>query len=146
MLEHIPTKQKVIDEIKYALKKEGTVLLSTPSKKAMDIWNILVEAPYRLVLKAKSITLGYDKPLYPNQLKQYLQEAGFNIERFELNVILPPKGVFIYLPKFLTHYFMRICDFIEKHYSKIFAPRFAMHMVVKVKKQSGVATKELERR
>lgn len=41
VLEHIPAKREALDEIAYCLKTEGLLLLSTPSKKTVDFWNLI---------------------------------------------------------------------------------------------------------
>ena len=133
VLEHIPEKQKAINEMAHALKTGGLLLLSTPSKKAVDSWN-LVFAPVawvlRTILRTKADSSPYDTAAAPKDLKEYLIEAGFAIEKFELNVILPPAIYFARLPGFLARVIIGICGLLERRMKKLLAPRFAWHMVV----------------
>jgi SAM-dependent methyltransferase len=133
VLEHIPEKQKAINEMAHALKTGGLLLLSAPSKKAVDSWNF-VFAPVAWVLgpilRRKADRSPYDRATAPKDLREWLMEAGFAIEKFELNVILPPAGYFARLPGFLTSVVLGICGLLERHMKKLLAPRFAWHMVV----------------
>ena len=140
VLEHIPAKRETINEMAYCLKTGGLLLLSTPSKKAVDFWNLVlgpVAWVLRTVLRTKADSLAYDSPTDPKEVNVYLTEAGFAIEKFELNVILPPAIYFAHLPRFSARLVTLVCSFLESHMKKLLAPRFAWHIVVCARKISG---------
>jgi SAM-dependent methyltransferase len=135
VIEHIPDKRGVIGEISRCLKSRGRLVLSTPSKRAMDFWLVFVRA-YRFFTHKQEIKkdIPYDEPLYPIDLKKYVADAGFSMLNFELNVILPPQShYFSIIPHLLTSYIVRICAFTENHMKVIFS-RFALHIVLHAQK------------
>jgi len=135
VLEHIPSKRAAIGEMARVLKPQGTLLLSTPSKSALDFWD-LMSAPFRWILlfTARGRELAYDRPVYPNDLQRYLKEAGFSIENFELNVIMPPLSYFAHLPKFLGRPMPIISGFLENHMKTLLARRLALCIVLLARK------------
>jgi len=135
VLEHIPSKQEAIAEMARVLKTGGILLLSTPSKKALDFWG-LITAPLQLILafRTRERSPAYDSPVYSRELMQYLKKAGFSIEDFELNVIMPPLTYFSHLPKSSGRIFTAVCGFLEKNLKKPLAPYFALSIVVRSKK------------
>ena len=135
VLEHIPDKEKAINEMATSLKEGGALLLSTPSKAAFDFWDFL-SAPLRWALKTRR-GVCYDRPIHAEQLREYLAGAGLSVERFEMNVILPPQSYFAHLPDFVASMATAVCGFLESHFKRQLASRFALHMVVYSRKVSG---------
>lgn len=140
VLEHIPAKREAINEIAYCLKTGGLLLMSTPSKKAVDFWN-LIFSPLAWVMKTmfgeKLDHAPYDSPINRKDLSKYLTDTGFTLEKFELNVLLPPQYLFARLPRFSARIIIVICSFLESHMKRLLAPRFAWHFVVCARKISG---------
>lgn len=135
VLEHIPDKKKVIREMSYCLKSGGRLILSTPSKSAMNFWTSFAKL-LRFVRREAEIDGegAYDKPSYPADLKRYLCDEGFSLLNFELNVILPPQDYFSRISYPLTKFIVTICSLVEK-YTKPLFNRFALHVVLHVRKE-----------
>lgn len=139
VLEHIPAKREAIDEMAYCLKTGGLLLLSTPSKKAVDLWNrILMPLAWimKIILRRKVDSAPYDRPIDRKELIKYLTDTGFAFEKSELNVILPPTHLFTHLPSFFTRVTLVICGFLERFMKQLLAPYFAWHIVMCARKIS----------
>lgn len=138
VLEHIPHKRQVINEISRCSKSGGRLVLSTPSKRAMDFWESFSRFYGFLRHKPKTNEDEgtYDKPLYPADLRRYLKDAGFSLLNFERNVILPPQGYFSLIPRPLMRVIVSLCGLAEKYMKGLFA-RWALHIVVQAQKKPG---------
>lgn len=137
MLEHIYDPKKAIDEIARVLKRRGRALFSTPSKLAWSFWSKIFYLPCHFLRKKNSF-IPYDYPLTPNQFIKHLKSENFGIKRFELNVILPPQGLFSlkqpwHIPKALMPTVLNICSQLEGKRASWFRG-FALHMLIDASK------------
>jgi len=136
VLEHISDAEKAIGEITRVLKKGGRALFSTPSKPARDFWRMF-NLPHRLLGK-KDLLVPYDYPLHPTQLIHWLKLRNLNLNRFELNVILPPQSLFslkqsIHIPKALMPTVLKICSQLERK-ADYWLRGFALHVLIEASK------------
>ena len=138
VLEHVPSPSLAISCMARMLKKNGTLLISTPMEGANKKWRLL-SSPFRLmknILKNKNTKpqkLSFDVPISSEELKEFIEKEHMKLLVFERNAILPPEGYFKKLPRFITVSVVGICEIIEKYFKKIFQP-FAMHAVIKTQK------------
>lgn len=138
VLEHVPSPSLVISEMARMLKKNGTLLISTPLEEANKRWRLL-SSPFRVIKnvfrnkKAKQHKLGFDVPISGRDLKEFIEKEPMSILAFERNVILPPENYFKKIPRSITILVVSICKIIERHFKKAFES-LAMHAVIKAKK------------
>lgn len=86
------------------------------------------------MFRKKVDSAPYDRPINCRDLSKSLTDTGFALEKFELNVILPPAYLFAHLPRFSARITTVICSFLERYMKKLLAPHFARHMVVCARK------------
>lgn len=138
VLEHVPSPSLSIGLMARMLKKNGTLLISTPLEEANKKWRLL-SSPFRAlknILKNKNTKpqkLSFDVPISSRDLKEFIEKEHMKLLVFERNVILPPEGYFKKLPGLIIIFVVASCEIIEKHFKKIFQP-FAMHAVIKIQK------------
>ncbi len=88
----------------------------------------------RCLLNKKNSLVPYDYPLHPVHLIHELEVRNLTINRFELNVILPPQSLFnlkvpYHIPKFLIPAVLDICGQLERKGAR-WLRGFALHMLI----------------
>ena len=150
VLEHLYDPEGALKEINRVLKSGGRLLISTPSRTALQFWAIIIfplRSLLRLRRKVSKFLRGnldetrfsntyYDYPLYPNQLKKMLIASNFCILSFDRNLILPPKYLLKQSSflKFLIVYIVKLCKIIEE-YGGFFFCFLGLHSIVHCKKK-----------
>lgn len=136
VLEHVYEPEKAVGETSRVLKTGGRALISTPSKIAADFWRKILFLPH--FSTKKNSLLPYDSPLHPSQLIHTLESWGLAINRFELNVLLPPQSLFslkqpFHIPDLLVPTLLNICGQIEKRRGH-WLRGLALHMLIEASK------------
>lgn len=138
-IEHIFDKQTTFSQMYRVLKPGGQLFITTPARSVVEFWKgffylpQLVKRlfrPRRLASKEKA---AYDEPLTQRQLKRYLKQAGFIIERFQQNALMPHESYFQFFPYALAWSIIKTASFIENHFKPLFSWA-GLHYVVKAKK------------
>ena len=117
-LEFLSNVPEVLNECRRILKPNGRILLVVPNRHSM--WS-----------RAENTPFGYGSPFTPMQIKDYLNDARFYIERMENALYAPPR----------EHRLIRqISPFIERYGSYMFF-RFGGVHVIEVSKQTFAPVK-----
>ncbi len=143
VLEHIRNPVRALTEMRRVLRPGGTLLLSTPSMRAIKGWDTLL-APLVVVVKAisrykpKPAAGGesYDVPWYPRELEKAIRAAGLEIVAFERNAVIPHYHC-KFLPKPLIKPVVRGFEWADC-YLKFMLKALAMHFVVRASRQVGL--------
>jgi len=141
VIEHIPDKAKAIKEMYRVLKKDGHLFITTPAGPMVRFWERFFWFPQkikRLFIPPKSDPnqkAVFDKPANKKQLRQYLTQAGFSIERFEQNAIMLHESYIQFFPNFLIR-LMLIKAFILETYFKPLFNWAGLHYIIMAKKQN----------
>lgn len=140
VIEHIANSGIAISEMARVLKDNSVLLISTPSKYAVDFWDNLFYYPRKIRRFLKGIKdktpsrgLRYDYPLDEKIFLKYINNAGLKIEKYEKNVLLPNEPYFIAFSEFSTKVIITMCGFLEKNFPFIFK-KLMLHFVVKCRK------------
>lgn len=140
VLEHIRNPIRALSEMNRVLKAHGLLLLSTPSMTAQRYWAILL-APLAILVKTltryssrpDSSPSGYDIPWYPQALREVVRAAGFEIETFEHNAIIPHPWHFKFLPRSLVKPVVRAFALLDRQLKFLLKP-LALHLVIRASK------------
>jgi SAM-dependent methyltransferase len=140
VLEHIRNPNRALSEMHRVLKPAGRVLLSTPSMTAEKGWTLLL-SPAAVLVKAirghKSESpvedRGFDVPWYPKEFKKAIRFAGFEINDFEYNAVIPHPWYFKFLPKLFVKPVIGGFGIVD-HYLKFMLRPLALHFVVRASK------------
>ncbi|MFH0889241.1 MAG: methyltransferase domain-containing protein [Planctomycetota bacterium] len=139
VIEHILDKEKAINQMHRVLKPGGRLFISTPARLAVEFWNNFFWLPQKIkrIFKPRKVSstekAPYDEPLTQRQLKRYLQQAGFTIEQFQQNVLMPHESYFQFFPYWLSWSIIKTAYFIENHLKPLFSWA-GLHYVVKARK------------
>jgi ubiquinone/menaquinone biosynthesis C-methylase UbiE/uncharacterized protein YbaR (Trm112 family) len=140
VIEHINNPQRALNEMNRVLKKNGRLLLSTPSITAQNDWDIIfkpLSIIKRLLTTKKPSVItpesAYDVPWIDEELKEAIKNAGFRILDFEYNAIIPHPWYFKFLPRMLVKPTVFLFVLIDRYLKSIFK-RLALHFVVKCSK------------
>ncbi|MBI4834618.1 MAG: methyltransferase domain-containing protein [Planctomycetes bacterium] len=140
VIEHIFDKPKAIREMYRVLKQGGRLFMSTPSRFMVRFWEGFFWLPQkikRLFIPPKSNPnekAVFDKPATKKQLKRYLKEAGFSIENFRQNVIMPHESYLQFFPDILVRLIIKTASFMEAHFAPLVSWA-GLHYVIHAKKQ-----------
>lgn len=139
VLEHIRNPERALREMRRVLKPSGLLLLSTPSMTAQKTWGLLI-APFAALVKLvtgykprpKGVVEGYEVPWYASEFRSAIKNAGFEIDDFEYNAIIPHFWHFRFLPKPLVNPVVRVCGLMDR-YLKFLLKGLAQHFVVRAR-------------
>jgi SAM-dependent methyltransferase len=105
-LEHVFDKQRALAEIARVLRPGGVLLLTTPRRSMVGLWNLAFSAPRRLyrVAKGKGWRVpaqegAYDEPTSPGRLREMAARAGLQIEELSTAVCLPHESYLRWIPR-----------------------------------------------
>lgn len=139
VMEHIPDKKQALDSMYRVLKAEGRLLITTPARFMVKFWKRFFWLPQQIkrlfVPRQPSLNekQTYDEPLTKRQLKQYLKEAGFSIEEFQQNALMPHESYFQFFPYILSWLIIKKACLVEWCFKPLFSWT-GLHYVVKARK------------
>jgi len=139
VIEHIFDKGKAINQMHRVLKPNGQLFITTPARPTVEFWNGFFWLPQQIkrLFRPQSVLstekAAYDEPVTQSQLRQYLQKAGFAVERFQQNALMPHESYFQFFPYWLSWSIIKTASFIEKYFKPLFNWA-GLHYVVKAKK------------
>lgn len=139
VIEHIFDKEKAIRQMHRVLKHGGRLFISTPARPMVEFWNNLFWLPQQAkrLFKPKRTSTGekipYDEPMSQGQLRRYLRQADFTIEKFQQNALMPHESYFQFFPYWLSWSIIKIAAFIENSFKPLISWG-GLHYVVKGKK------------
>jgi ubiquinone/menaquinone biosynthesis C-methylase UbiE len=107
VLEHLQNPQKTLEEINFVLRRNGCLIITTPTKHMTDFWK-LAAIPFSIVkrifkrepLMKEKMSL-YDKPLSCKQLKKTIKETGFMVKEWDRVIFLPHESYLQFIPLWL---------------------------------------------
>jgi len=145
VLEHIFSPDKAIAQMAEVLKPDGRMLISTPSRRAEDLWNTIT-VPLRKTKAFIRILTGkkdnranpYDYPIYSEDLCNYIKGNQCDIVEFEQNVILPLQEYFKGMPEFFATSVIKVFSFLERYCKRYLAQHLALHSLVLARKSSTI--------
>lgn len=119
VLEHVHRPERALREMYRVLKPGGTLLVTTPNRAAVLLWQavfFLPRAVRRLFRRRRPEARGaYDEPLSAPRLRSALERAGFVVEEFRPVVFLPHESYFQFFPRWLVRWWLWRARFIERH-------------------------------
>jgi len=139
VIEHIFDKKKAINQMHRVIKPGGRLFITTPARPVVEFWNNFFWLPQKIkrIFKPRRALPGkkaaYDEPVTQGQLKRYLQEAGFTIEKFQQNALMPHESYFQFFPNILSWSIIKTASFLENHL-KLLVSWAGLHYVVKANK------------
>lgn len=138
VLEHVADPAAAIREMVRVVRPGGLVLVSTPSRGAIERWDRLF-AP---AVAAKRLLFGrsaderpeaYDRPLHAPVLRAHLEDAGLRVLDFIPSVAIPHRHYLARLPRGVMRAVLACCGFAERRLPG-FARAFGQHVVVRCRK------------
>lgn len=157
VLEHILDRKKALQEMNRVLRNRGRLLLSTPLRFSNRFWSNMYRVvsnllrfwmiPKKILCRIrcadtvhsgvgrKKLERAYDNPLSSRELQKLLRSSNFSMLNYELNVLLPGRGVFRVLPHSWCIILLKICSFVENNLKFLFK-FMALHIVTNSEKIS----------
>ncbi len=137
VLEHIHRPERAIQEMYRVLKPGGSLLVTTPNRAAVVLWEAVSWLPRRLrgLFRRwpRRSEGAYDEALSGPRLRAALKRAGFLIERFRPVVFLPHESYFQFFPPWLVRFWLWRARLIERHLRGLLAWQ-GLHHVVRARK------------
>jgi len=139
VIEHILAKEQAINQMHRVLKPGGRLFITTPARPMVEFWNNFFWLPQKIkrIFRPRKSSPGekaaYDEPVTQRQLRHYLQQTGFTIEKFQQNALMPHESYFQFFPYWLSWSIIKIASFIEDHFKPI-SSWAGLHYVVEARK------------
>jgi SAM-dependent methyltransferase len=140
-LEQIERPLFAIQEMARVLKPGGQLLVSMPSRMADELWDLALMPAVRLgkalLRRGNKAAEAFDQfyaPMYPGELRAFLEASELTITRFRQSGVIPHNHYFGFLPRPLIGPAVAAFEAVDRHFGEALAP-LAAHVLVTATKR-----------